>query len=54
MVFTFFRLSSLCKDIGRKRKSIENFQFTYSKVLFDVVLDIDSIPFQMMVGAKKI
>lgn len=51
MIFTFFHLHSLCKDIRRKHKSIEHFTFSYNKVDFDVIIDIDCVPFQMMIGA---
>lgn len=52
MEFKFYNLAPLCIDIRKKKKSIEHFSFTYNGFIFDVIIDIDSIPFQMMVGIK--
>lgn len=50
MQFTFYKLKPLCSDMRRNNKSIEQFYVTYANTKFDIVIDIDSQPFQMMIG----
>lgn len=51
MKFHFKNLYPLYKDILRHHKSIEHFNIEYNHVQFDIILDIGTTPFQMMIGA---
>lgn len=51
MQFRFRKLAPLCRSIRHKRKSIEQFQITFNHVKFDCILDLDSNPFELMIGA---
>lgn len=50
MQFKFNRLIPLYKDMRKNNVSIEQFYITYANVKFDIIIDIDSTPFQMMIG----
>ena len=45
-------LFSLVSDMRQKHNPKEQFICNYANVTFDVILDIDTIPFEMMIGAK--
>lgn len=51
MKFKFKNLSGLYSDMKRNKKSLEEFTITYNNVEFDCILDVDSIPFELMIGA---
>ena len=52
MKYYFKNLMPLYRDMLSVRKSLEHFELAYNKVQFDIILDIGSVPFQMMIGAK--
>lgn len=51
MQFRFQNLAPLCRSIRHNRKSIEQFEIIYNHVKFDCILDLDSTPFELMIGA---
>lgn len=50
MKFKFKNLIVLYNEMKKNSKSLEQFQFTYNGVEFDCILDIDSKPFELMIG----
>lgn len=50
MNFQFHNLEPLVKSMKRNNKSLEQFQFTYNKFIFDCILDIGASPFEIMLG----
>ena len=53
MRFRFQNLSPLCTSIRHNRKSIEQFEIVYNQVKFDCILDLDSNPFELMIGTHN-
>lgn len=47
--YTFQNLQPLCSSMGKSKKSLEVFSFTY-KLQFECLLDLAENPFQMLVG----
>lgn len=53
MQFKFRHLAPLCSSIRHNNKSIEQFYIVYNKVTFDCILDLDSSPFELMIGTRN-
>ena len=51
MKVKLYPLSSLIKDMARNQQDMEQFTVSYNNIAFDIVLDIGSTPFELMVGA---
>lgn len=51
--YKFQHLGSICSDMRRKKKGIEQFYVTYNGIQFDCILSIDTIPFELMIGALR-
>ena len=50
--FKMYGLSNLIKDMRKHDQDIDEFSFTYNKVVFTAIIDISNVPFQMLLGTK--
>lgn len=48
-----YALSDLVKSMSNNSVDMEHFSFCYANVNFDVILDISTQPFELMVGTKR-
>lgn len=56
MNFRFNNLRELCISIRKNKKSLEQFEFEYRNtgIIFDCIIDIDTEPFEIMMGIKGV
>lgn len=52
MKVQLFELSELISDMAKNKQDIDHYSFVYSHIIFDVVIDISVIPFELMIAAK--
>lgn len=48
--FNLYGLAELIKDMHRHNQDIDEFLFTYNKTRFHAIVDIGSVPFQLLLG----
>lgn len=54
MKYRMYTLSAFIKSMREQKLDLSEFVFSYNKINFDVIMDISTIPFQMLLGAQSI
>ena len=51
--FIFYNLIRIKTQMEHNNRNLEQFNFTFNNVTFDCILDIDTLPYELMIGAAR-